>query len=98
MNKENFDRYAELKIEAKKIDAELEELKDKIIADMRDAEADKVDHQLGTFNRSVHTKYTFSDALEADRQRIKDREKDEKADGTAKVEESPKLIFVEKKI
>lgn len=97
MNKANFDRYAELKIESKKIDAELEELKDKIIADMRDAEADKVDHLLGTFNRSIHTRYTFSDSLEAERQRVKDREKNEKADGTAKVEETPKLIFVEKK-
>lgn len=97
MTKENFALYAELKKQEKAIAEELEALRPLLIAEMQEAKCDKVDSDRGSFTLSVHTKYLFSDALEADRLKLKDREKDEKADGTAKVEETPKLIFVEKK-
>lgn len=98
MNKENLDRYAELKAQIKDIESEIEELKPGILADMKAAEADKIDHEAGSFVITKKKSWKFSDKVDAMKDAVKNLEADEKADGTATFEETEILMFKEKAV
>lgn len=98
MNKENLNRYAELKAQAKAIESEIEDLKPGILADMKAAEADKVDHEAGSFVITKKKSWKFSDKVDAMKDAVKNLEADEKADGTATFEETEILMFKEKAV
>jgi hypothetical protein len=98
MNKENLNRYAELKAQIKALEAEVDDLKPGILAEMKASEADKVDHDAGTFTVSRRKSWTFTPKVESIRESLKTAEADEKADGSATFEETEFLLFKEKTV
>jgi hypothetical protein len=98
MNKEKFHRYAELKCQVNALTEEMEELKGDLLSEMKAASVDKVDHDLGTFTVSARKNWKFSEKVESMKEAVKVAEADEKADGTATFEETPFVMFKEKKI
>lgn len=97
MTAEKLKEYARLKFEEKQIQTRLKELNPEIVAEMEADGLDKQPTSLGTFLLAVKKKWTFSPAHEAMTNRLEDIESKEKADGTAKFEESKYLIFKEPK-
>jgi len=97
LNKERFQKYAELKCQVNAITEEMEDLKGDLLSEMKAASVDKVDHDLGTFTVSARKAWKFSEKVESMKESVKAAEADEKADGTASFEETPFVTFKEKK-
>lgn len=85
---ENLKKYAELKIMAKSLDKQMEELKPSIREHMMSQGIDKLPTSVGTFTIGERTTWKYSKA-------VLDLQKQEKADGTASAVKSVVLTFNE---
>ena len=97
MNKELFEKYAELKIQQKAIENEISELAPSILTSIAEAGADKVELDSGSFVVETRKKWEFSDVVEGMRAKVKESEKEEMANGTATFDESKILKFLASK-
>lgn len=95
LSREKFQEYAELKRQQKEIEAKLDELQPVLLKEMADSGNDKVDAEFGVFTRSGKKKWKYSDGVNELEAQLKDKKKDEQADGTATFEESTYLTFRE---
>ena len=86
MDKSKFQRYADLMIEKRKIEAELEELNPIIKEQISKEGADKVKTEFGTFTLGTRTTWKYSAAVEK-------LQEVEKATGIAKKVETTSLIY-----
>ncbi len=93
LNKEKFERYAEIKRQIKALESEADELSPELMRDMEAEGVDKVDAEVGTFTVSGKKKWTYSDALQNEEAALKEQKKDEQATGVATYEESKFLVF-----
>lgn len=97
MNKEILKRFAELKIEAKRIDNEIEFLQPEVLKEIQaisTTDPVQVD-DLGVFSLRSLKKWHFSEELLDMKVKVTEKEAEEKANGTAKFEESTSVSFKE---
>jgi len=87
---EKLKRYAELKLEEKRISSELDELKPAIKEHLLGHDIDKLPTNYGTFTIMERNTWEFSDAVAR-------LQKAEKANGTAKAVKAVVLLFKEVK-
>lgn len=97
MNKQNFEKYAQLKEQEKEIAEEIKELKPLLVEDMLEAKADKVESDYGTFSIVKRKHWTYSSDTQALDLKLKEIKKTEEADGTATYTEKENLMFTNKK-
>jgi hypothetical protein len=93
MNKDQLKRYAELKIQATAIDAELKELQPLVLSDILESQLDKVPTSLGNFNIKKRKVWKYSPAVESEKEILDKLKETEEADGTATFEEVAQLEF-----
>lgn len=77
MSQELFAQYAEKKIAAKKLAADIKEIEFQIKQFMQDENADSVKTSFGSFSISVRRTYMFSPQVEEIRVSLKEAEQDE---------------------
>lgn len=87
---EKLKKYAELKIMAKALDEQMEELKPSIREHMMSQGIDKLPTTIGTFTLGERTTWKYSKAVDT-------LQKQEKADGTAQAVKSVVLTYKEGK-
>ena len=87
---EKLKKYAELKIMAKALDEQMEELKPSIREHMMSQGIDKLPTTVGTFTLGERTTWKYSKAVD-------NLQKQEKADGTAQAVKSVVLTYKEGK-
>ena len=97
MNKDTLKEFANLKIEANKIEERLAELKPIVLAEIVGASLDKVPTSLGTFSIKKKKNWVYSEKVESIIARLKLTKEIEEADGTATFTETPILEFRENK-
>jgi hypothetical protein len=98
MDKENLQKYAELKAQIKELEAQVEELKPGIVEYMLLAEAEKIELTgYGNFTLEKRRTWTFSPEVESFRAELKVAEGKEKAEGKASYNEVPVLKYNESK-
>ncbi len=99
----DIQRYAEIKIQISRLEAELEGLKDTVFSEVMRHEGEKLETQFGEFKITQGVKkWTYSENLsQAEilmKQKIKNAKKIEELDGTALLESAPsRLVFTETK-
>ena len=87
---EKLKKYAELKIMAKALDEQMEELKPSIREHMMSQGIDKLPTSVGTFTLGERTTWKYS-------KNVENLQKQEKADGTAQAVKSVVLTYKEGK-
>ena len=95
MTKENFTRYAELKLQIASLEAQIEELQPLILAEMPDKPVELTD--VGVFSVGSRKTWKYTDATELVREKLKSFEKVEQQTGAARFTEKPYLLFKPKK-
>lgn len=91
MDKEKFRKYAELKVEAKRIEEELDLLAPELKEVMMRTGTDKVETDFGNFTLGEQTRWKYSKAVE-------ELQETEKANGTASRVTSTTLRFTAPKV
>lgn len=90
--REQFERYAKLKVEEKKIKAEIESLAPMILGEVPDGESIDLSGY-GTFTSKRRTEWLYSTELQVAEEEVKSRRFREQQDGTAI--EKPGTPFLE---
>lgn len=94
MDKDKFLRYAEIKNEIKRLEAEASELGPVLKAQINAGGADKVEVPgTGLFTLKKVQVFEFSDQVKAKKEEVKKLEEHEKATGVAKVTVREDLVF-----
>lgn len=93
MNKQNLEKYAELKNSIKVLEESIDELQPLIMAEMEAEKADEVDTDFGKFLVGKRRTYTYPAEIESEIEKIKELKKEAEAKGTANYVEKPYLIF-----
>ena len=103
MNKQALLKYAELKIQASKIEAELEFLKPEVLKSVAEIRGDSEDpvalQEFPGYSFTLQNRKTWKySGIVADLdKRLKERKKTEEANGDATFEEKPQLMFLSPK-
>lgn len=93
MKKENFERYAKLKAEEKRIKAEITELSPLLKEDIHAAGGDKVASDFGTFTLKPVKVWKYSEAVELAEKAVDELKEKEKATGIATSDVREDLVF-----
>lgn len=88
-----FQEYAELKLEEKRIELRINELKGQVIEEMQAEGVDKQPTPLGNFTLSLTKKWKYSGAVKEADEFMKNLKEKEKQDGTAECTEVAELKF-----
>lgn len=97
-------RYAELKIQADKIESELKELKAEVSTLVFNSDGEKIDTEFGLFElRAGRKTWKYSDELTLKEEQVKEmmkaKKKQEELAGIAQLEKAPtNLVFTAKKV
>lgn len=99
LTKEKFQRYADLKLQIKKIEAELDILQPDIAAELEtvDGSDSKVEMDIGSFSFMKKKKWKYSADVAEKTDELKKLKEYEEAEGVASFEENLILQFREKK-
>ena len=95
MTKQNFELYAEYKIQIADLEAKIEELQPLILAEMPDKPVELTD--VGIFSMGNRKTWAYSQDLEQKKTIVKEQEKLEQQTGAATFTEKPYLLFKPKK-
>lgn len=98
MEQTPFKKYADLKIQEKRIKAELEQLKPVITAEMSKVGAEKVPSDFGTFTLKPVPVWKYSEAVEKAQEAVDKLKEEEKAKGVAVSETRIDLVFTAPKV
>jgi hypothetical protein len=90
---EQFKEYESLKLEARRIDTRLEELKPAILEAI--PEGKEITTEQGVFSVQKRTTWKYSPAVEATEKELKKMKAEEQAKGTATGTEVPTLYYKE---
>ena len=93
MDKVKLEKYAELKNKEKALKDEISSLGTEIFDMLNEAEMDKAEGDVGTFNLVPKKTWKFSPAVKQAKENVKTLEANEKADGTATYTEASYLMF-----
>jgi hypothetical protein len=88
-------RYEEAKLQEKRAQAILEELKPILAAELKEDEAVKTDR--GTLYLQAKRKFTYSELTQEQEKALKEAKKREEADGTAQEEQTFIVVYKEDK-
>ena len=91
MTKENFEKYAELKIQISLLEKEIELLQPLILEEMPEKPVDL--EGVGTFSLGSRKTWSYSSELEKIKTDLKESEKVEQQKGIAEYTEKPYLMF-----
>jgi len=98
MNKELFAQYAELKLQQRDVEAQIEKISPQLVNQMVDGGADKVQTDAGTFVIVHRKQWSFTDKVKHQEDVLKTIKENEMANGDATFVERPTLTFFEPKI
>lgn len=96
MNKERFEKLAELRIKQREIEAEIDEIYPEITASVVDLEDGTIiETAEGNFSVSHRRSWTYSDEVESIAESLKKQKKLEEQKGIATYTTKPSVIFKE---
>ena len=93
MNKENYKLYAELEQQKKDIEEKQKKIKEEIVSEMIEQQADTIKADFGTFSLTKRKTWKYSDTVEKLNEQVKTQKKLEEENGTATFEENQSLMF-----
>ena len=93
MQNKNFERYAQIKLEKKKLEDEEALLNKAILKELEESKTDKVAFSFGKFTKATRTSYKYSEKVQAISERLKLAQIKEQEKGIAKKVESSYLTF-----
>lgn len=96
-NSAELERYAQLKISEKAIQAEIDELAPKIVELLKANDLDKIDSSFGIFSLMNRKNWKFSPAVDEAKKELEAMQENEKATGVATFQEKSFLQFKEQK-
>lgn len=91
MNKKLFEKYAELKIKANEIDAEIELLAPQVLDEMKDH--DQINSELGSFSKSSRRMWIYPEPIKQMEESLKASKKRSEQTGEATYAENIYLKF-----
>lgn len=98
MQKELYKEYALLESEYKRLESKREDLRVRILADMLQSDASKVDTDFGSFTVAKRIRFEYSDAVKKLEEKVKITKGREEKKGVAVRKESKYLLYNDKKI
>lgn len=93
MNNNIYKEYAELKAQKKILEEREDELKTKILLDMREKDVEKLDNPYGHFSLCIKKKWLYSRKLQKEEEALKIAKIEEQESGKAKSEETEYITF-----
>lgn len=97
MNKEIFERYAEIKNKIKSLTGEAKEIEKEVSVEMEKEDMKSLQSPIGTFSVVVRKSWIYSPAVGLLELDLKKRKKDEEESGDATFKESSGIMFRTKK-
>ncbi|MGV8131604.1 MAG: hypothetical protein ACP5N7_05900 [Candidatus Pacearchaeota archaeon] len=90
-----YKEYADIKLQMKYLESKADELKVKMIQELRTIDGEKVENEYGKFSIGRRNNWTYSTKLEAKKQDIKVMEIEEQEKGVAKLKVTEFVTFKE---
>lgn len=98
MNTAPFKKVAELEAQKKALEIELDVARTEAATEMTTAAVDKVESEFGSFFFTIRKKWTYTDAVKVNEEKIKELKKYEEDNSVATFEETKSLNFRAKKL
>lgn len=96
MNKELYQKYADLKNQLSKLEEEAEIVKVSIMEDMKEAEVEKVEAEYGSFTITSRKNWAYTDKVKGLETTLKATKKEEEEKGLATASITNSLLFKSK--